>query len=244
MAIAYVRDTGLLSASGASAVSGNFSGLPAVDNHVFHMVGWWGSASTTLVYSDNQAGNTWANDKQETAPDLGQGTASIGSAKVVGSAGTFSITATGGSSSYYHSVGVEFSGILASAAHLDQTGKDSLGLVSSITVTASAPNSQADALVLGAVGTGGNGTNIHISHVTPPPATGFTGLAVDQDSNTIVAFEACYKIVAAGETSSVTWSHDTLATEGISGVITTYKPSAGGGGGNNPPSGRTVIISG
>lgn len=240
MAILYVRDTGLLTASGASAVSGSFSALPVAPNHVFYQVGWWGSPSTTVVYSDNQAGNSWANNIQDTAPDQGQGTGSIGSAKVVGSTGTFTVTATGGASSYWHSVGVEFSGINATS-HLDQTGlADTNTGVTSLTVTASAPNSQADALVLGVMGNGGNGSDIHIA----TPTGGYIRLAVDSDSNTVVAFEARYKIASAGETSSTQWTFDSLGTEGAAGVIATYKPGAGGGGGNNPPSGRTVIIAG
>jgi hypothetical protein len=238
MAILYVRDTGLLSASGASSVSGNFSGLPAVGNHVFQQASWWGSSGTTMVFSDNQSGNSWVNNAQEPT-DVGQTATAIGSAKVVGSAGTFGITGTGGASSYFHSIGVEFSGINATS-HLDQNGHASPLAGSSITVTATSANSQADALVLAVMGTGGNGANINIA----TPTGGYTRLAVDQDSTTIVAFEARYKIASAGETSSTTWTHDNLPTESASAVLVTYKPSAGGGGGNNPPSGRTVIIAG
>ncbi len=239
MAIAYVRDTGKVTSDGGGAgtatINMSFASLPTVGNHVFALLGWWGSPSTSVTFSDNQS-NTWANDAQMTTPDEGQGTGAIGSAKVATSSGTFTITGTGGSGSYWKGIGVEFSGV-KSAGHKDQSGTATTeDGQTSITVTASGANTQADALVLAVMGSGGNGSNMNIGH----PPSGYTGLAVEQDSVTVCAFEACYKIVSASETSACTWTHDFTATEGCGAALVTYKPEAGGGGPTGQPTGKRL----
>lgn len=214
MAIAYVQDTGKKSTSNNQNSTGDFSILPSVNNHVFALVSIYSANSDiNLTYADNQS-NSWAKDEEI---DLGPGVrASIGSAKVATSSGTFTIQLSTDFNSYWEWIGVEFSG-LNTTSHKDQTGEGSETSGTSLTVNASGANSQPNMLVLAVMAHSSLDTDLNISH----PPSGYTGLAVQDNAADTVAHESCYKIVSAGETSSVTWTFDTISSA-ATGVIVTY----------------------
>lgn len=224
MAIAYVQDTGKQTDSITTSSSRSFGLLPTVGNHVFGLVSIFSSNSDlNLTYADNQTTNTWAKDAEI---DLGAGTArsSIGSAKVAASTGTFTIQLSVDFNSYWEWVGIEFGGLHATT-HKDQTGQNSETTGTSLAVTASGANSQPNMLVLAVMANSSIDTDINVSH----PPSGYTAVAVQEDAATTVAHESCYKIVSAGETSSVSWSFDEISTA-ATGVLVTYIGAEQGGG--------------
>lgn len=223
MAVAYVRDTGLIATSSATSSNGSFASLPAVGNHVFALTGSWNAGSENIAFADNQS-NTWAADKQAT-PSGGQQHAAIGSAKVATSAGTFTITVSATTAHYWKWAGVEFSG-LASASWKDQTGSGAVGTgQTSLTVTASGANTQANALVLAVMADSSADATGNISD----PPSGYTKIAVEQNCQSVIGMQSSYKIVSAVATSAVTWSFDSTVTEGACGALVTYKDATPGG---------------
>jgi hypothetical protein len=225
VAIAYVRDTGRFTGSGVATASASFGTLPAVGNHVSgHTAVWHATRPTSVTFSDNQS-NTWATDAFEPDPGSPGSVAATGTAKVVTSSGTFTVTVATNqaANNFIEAVAVEFSG-LTTSSWLDQSSVGNWSASTSKTVTDAGANTQASELVLFTAAHNSNATNVGIN-----PPTGYTQLAVNQDSNATIGFIAAYKIVSSIETSSASWTW--TDSSGGAAVLSTYKAAAGGGGG-------------
>lgn len=202
--------------SQVTASNSSFSVTPTVGNFV--IIGAVAYHNLTPVFSsptDNQS-NTYAVDKQQLETVSFQ-TAMVGSGKIATASGTFTVTNNISPASFMVWQPCEFSG-LDSTTWLDQTGSQTAGATTTITVTASGANAQSGDLVVACMTWHGAATtNAHIS--TP---TGYTQLWVDQDEQNDIAGQCSYK-VAGAETSSATWTYD--LTINSSAVIATYKPA-------------------
>lgn len=95
-------------------------------------------------------------------------------------------------------------------------------------VTASAANTNANALVVGVATVLNVDTDINISD-TPP--TGTTQITFVENASATIGHSFVYKIVTASETSALQWTHDNTSQSGWNAVIQTYRDDAGGGGG-------------
>lgn len=226
MAAAYVRDTGKVSGAGVSSIGLSFGTAPAVNNHVVAGCSAWNDPQiTSITWSDNKS-NSWAQNVSRLDPPAGTSgaIASIGSAKVATSGGTFTVTVAPnlGSGNYIEAVAAEYSG-LDTTTHLDKTGNNQWTAGTSVaTVTASAANSQADALVFAVLLLDAGDSNLNIT----TPTTGYSSLATQQDSNTTIGFNASYKVVSSNAAAdSAAWNHD--LSRGAA-VIATYKAASGG----------------
>ena len=222
MAIALDQDSGRQTGANVASDTFSFASLPTVNDHIVVQVsGWHDSGFTMADVTDNQGHNYLENVEAVSA--AGQCSASIYSVKVTASSGTFTVTLdpTGSSGNYIEWVTAEFSGLHATT-HLHRTGTNNNSSQTSLAVTASAANTEANCLVLAAISVASGDTACNIS----APPTGYTQLAVNQNAAATIGFEAAYKIVSATETSSVTWTFD--VQDGAAGALATYVAAAGG----------------
>ena len=236
MAIALVDQTTIQTASNVvddsvTVTSAGFAANPVVGNHLFVLVSGWNSAAFDLsAITDNQS-NSYTINAESNISSSGADTpfcgASITSAKVTTSSGTFTITVDpqDGSGNYMEWVVAEYSGLDATT-HLHKTGTNSAFAAAGTdaNVTASAANTEANCLVLACCSVSNSDTNLNLSD---PPATGFTTLATNQDAQATIGFQSAYKIVSATETSSCTWTHDNTSAEGWAAALATYAAAAG-----------------
>lgn len=213
---ALVRSTPKGSASNASSVAASFSATPTVGNLIIVMVSGWREAASFGVTSvtDNQ-GNTYAH-AGTVAGSSGLCRAEVWYAKAVTSSGTFTVTVNAGSGSYIEFVASEFSGMAASSqfdvgAQADATSGDAA-------VGPTATLAQASEVVIAVASISNDDTNITVD--TP---AGYTRIAVNQNANATIGFEASYKIVSATTAVSAAWSHDNTNQAGWSAKIATFK---------------------
>jgi len=134
--------------------------------------------------------------------------------------GTNTVNVTFPNSTRAQTLIAEFSGYATSGA-LDITATNNVANGTTVTVT-SATTNQATELVVVGVAADFVASNSNIG-ITDPP-TGYTSLAVLQDTNTYAGLEFSYKEVTSTGTQSATWSWATsgqgiasLATFGTSG---------------------------
>lgn len=229
MAVAYVKDTGVKTATNFATTTGSFATLPVVGNHVIVGISDYNASSEGMdAVTDNQS-NSYAEDADKFTASGARGAAAIYSCKVATSSGTFTLTIdpTGASSNYAAWSAVEFSGLDATTWK-DQTGTNSGAGTGDATVTASGANSTADGVSLAVTLVDNNDTDINIGD-TPP--TGYTQISVYENAQSIVGHSFVYKIYSASETSSASWTHDNTSQNGWEAALVTYKAAAGGGGG-------------
>ena len=228
MAVAYVRDTGLgVSANFSGTTTKSFLALPAVGNHVFAGIALYQSTNNPAIaaVTDNQSGNTYVENVETEAAGSADCSATIYSVKVVGSTGTFTLTADpdAASNNYIAWAGVEFSGLNATT-HLDRTGvNSSTSSAGDATVTASLANTTNNGVALAVASVSNGDTDINIGD-TPP--AGYTNVIVNEDSETYVGFSLAYKIYSGSETSSAPFTHDNVSQSGWAAVIATYKEAS------------------
>lgn len=222
-AISIVQNSGQQTASNITVATYSFPVQPTVGNHIIIVLtGWRGPGGVSGV-SDNQSGNSYNIDKQQIGGNSGtRVTAVVSSGKITASSGTFTVSVTFVATNTYAQWAVlEVSG-LNTTTWLDQTGANTSAATStSLTVTASGANTQANDLVVAAFA--GDSTN----GISNPPS-GYTSLYVDQDA-VVTGAEGAYKIVSGVETSASTWTFNASGF-GTAGVLATYKAAAGGGG--------------
>lgn len=235
MALAYVKDTGVQTASGVPDDNGSFGTLPSAGNAIFVMSGGWHTTPYTVdTVTDNQS-NTYTEDKEKVTGG-GSGGIQIYSDIDIGTpSGTFTITVdpTQASSNYMVWLAVEFSGVADSAAvDLSESTSSATG---DAALTTAGTTAQADELVLALAGVSNDDPNVNLTN----PTTGYTELGAYQNSNAILGFHASYKIVSATGTQSATWTHDNTSQDGWAAIICTYKAAAGGGASSFVPSSRT-----
>lgn len=223
MAVAYVKDTGIFTASAFGATTnGSFGTLPAVGNHVFVGSALWTSGVLGIdAVTDNQS-NSYAEDKDKGATS--NTTATLYSCKVATSSGTFTITIDPASASgnYMNWCAVEFSGLDATT-HLDRTGEGT-NTTGDALATASAANTTADGVAIGVAAIYNGDTDINIGD-TPP--SGYTNIAVYENADAVIGYSFVYKIYSSSETSSAQWAHDNTSQVEWAAVIGTYKAAAG-----------------
>lgn len=173
------------------------------------------SHGKTFVVTDNQSGNSYALDSGASIIDAaGFQRVDILSGYVVGSSGTFTLTlALNDNSTFVTQWSICEVRSLTSSASLDKIGTASATVATTITVTASGANTQADEIVFGAMFQNGGGTGAS----TPSGCTQIV------DDTTLVGGESCYKIVSASETSALTWTY--LIGNSLA-VLTTDKAAA------------------
>lgn len=236
MAIAYVSDLGKIRSSGSGlSSSASFSSAPAVNSLVASTIACYkgGDTTFTMSTSDNQS-NTYTNHGlARDGYSGGEGVASVASAKVTTSGGTFTVTATAsGSGVAYHSWSAgNFSGI-DTTTWLDRTntvvGTPGIN-VTSLTVTTSGNLTANDELVVSALAL------YSFTNHTGIGATSFTNMFSEGDTTTYMGGAGAYRILSGGSgaTTSAAWSWATN-TLGCAAVIATFIPSSGGGGGGNP----------
>jgi hypothetical protein len=129
--------------------------------------------------------------------------------------GTRTVNVTFPNSTRANTLLSEFSGYATSGAK-DQVATNNVASGTSLTVT-SGTTTVATELVIAAVAQCfvlGNGNNT----VSDPP-TGYTSLAVLQDTNTYASFEFAYKEVSSTGTQSATWTWASTG-EGIASIAT------------------------
>ena len=224
MAVAYVKDTGIKTASSFATTTGSFATLPTVGNHVIVGSGLWTSGTLGIdAVTDNQS-NSYAENGD---PGIGNGTATLYSCKVATSSGTYTLTLdpTSASGNYAAWGAVEVSGLDATT-HLDQTGEGTGTTTGDVLATASGANSTADGIAIAVAAQVASDTDINISD-TPP--SGYTNIIFYENSSAIIGFSMVYKIYSASETSSAQFVHDNTSQEEWAGVIATYKMAAAGG---------------
>jgi hypothetical protein len=190
-AIACPNTTGLLTASNVTSTSTNLGWSPTVGNHLFVALSGYQAGQFVLSsVSDNQAGggNTYTIDAQQANGTTAIVAASITSAKVTASSGTFTVTLTSDGAGSYMSYSItECSGV-AATSWLDKTGTNSASAApgaNTATVTASGANSQANELVVAVMGPYTFSTNLHIG----TPTASYTETFVNQNGAAIVAGE-------------------------------------------------------
>lgn len=221
MAVAYVKDTGIKTATGFVTTTGSFATLPVVGNHVFVGSALWTSGVLGMAAITDNQGNSYAEDKDKGATT--NTTATLYSCKVATSAGTFTLTIdpTSASGNYAAWAAVEFSGLDATT-HLDRTGEGTSATGDAL-ATASAANTTNDGVAVGVAAVTNNDTDINIGDVPP---SGYINVAVYEDSSGIVGFSLVYRIYSASETSSAQWAHDNVSQTEWAAVIGTYKAAS------------------
>lgn len=230
------QSTGKQSAADVNTDSGNFGSLPSAGNTIVVLIAGWeiGGFGMTQV-TDNQ-GNTYSLAEESGLGNLS--TASIFYTENIGNpSGTFTITVDPDASSgnYIEWVAVEVSGLETSSSldvHTSNTG--SVGTTASVGPTGS--TAQAEEIVFAATSISRGDTNVNVGVAT----TGYTELAVNQDANSTIGFEAAYKTVSSIGTQSASWSHDSDGTSGWGAAIATFKVAGGGGGALDAPTNLTT----
>ncbi len=249
MAIAYVQDTGKVSAEGVNtSTSGAFGTQPTVGNHIIVTGSGWNNANWDLTAVTDNQGNTYAIDAEVNVadndpPDTPRNGAFIASTKIATSSGSHTVTVDpqDASGNYIEWTAIEFSGLHATT-HLHKTGTNSgyAAAGTDASVTASTANTVADCLVVAVCSVSNNDSALTLT----TPTTGYTAVDVNQDAALTIGYQSSYKTVSGTETSSATWTHDNTSAEGWAAAIATYAIAAGGGGGTTPKNVFGKMLSG
>jgi hypothetical protein len=199
-----------------------FGSTPIVNNYIVvmaSMVQLGGTGTGVTSITDNQ-GNTYAVDINQPRSDS-LVWAAIGSGKATTSSGSFTVTAhfLSEANQALDLMACEMSSP-AATSQLDKTGHNEVNPGTTVTVTASGANGNANDAVF------------TVSAGSTPSATPTTGYTLAWTDSTNVGSNAGYKIVGSIETSAATTSF--ASTDQIA-VIATYKGTAGGGGSTNSP---------
>jgi len=210
---ASVVQTASTSGSG-STLSVSFSALPEAGNSV--IVACTSRQPVTFTASDNQSGNTYSSVSAIDYASGGVSCAILWLPSVVGRSGTFTVTATLSTSSPGSVTIMEVSGL----SGFDKSGTLGQAAGTSLTVTASAANSQAADMVVAVLSSGYEGSSTTTS--SPPSASFTSAYFTDPGStpNNQVASVA-YKFTTGGETSSATWTSST-AWNGVCACLATF----------------------
>ena len=203
----------------ATSLAVSFATLPTVGNSV--IVIWNLATSTALTgVADNQSGNTYSSVAIETSVANNTDSEIWWLPAIVGSTGTFTVTGTIGSAHQISITIIEVAGLSAT----DKTGlQGAENNTTTLTVTASGANTNANDLVIANVGSGFFATASGITTAT----SGYTSLNTldGTNANYQAVVQTSYKIVSAIETSAATWTV-TTAFNGAAGTLATFKGSA------------------
>lgn len=138
--------------------------------------------------------------------------------------GTHTVTFTGdGAGAFLGASMIEVSGLLSVASQdaSSHNGVATGATTSGNTGTTGATTQASEFLICALAGNGAGLTNMGISD----PPSGFTSLAVSQDSTDDFGFEQCYKILTTTGTQSCTWSWTSGGLDQYSALATTFKAS-------------------
>ncbi len=196
--------------------------------------GWYDFDQTvTGSVADDSGSNSYTSIVEADQGAFGGGTelAAEGSVAANVAGGTaWTITSTTTSATYQATLIYEISG-LATASPQDQTGALAPNDSTTISVTASGANSQANEIVFLCLA-----STISLDIV---PGTGYTeGQQAGTVGSNVFTLWDEYKTVSGVETSTADTSSPTSSNTGFVGLLATYKEAAAGGG-FNPPR-RTV----
>jgi hypothetical protein len=204
------------SGTNESSLSVSFSMLPTVGNCV--IVIWNLATSIALTgVADNQSGNTYSSVAIETSVANNTDSEIWWLPSVVGSSGTFTVTGTIASAHQISITIVEVAGLTA----VDRTGvQGASNNTTTLTVTASGANTNANDLVIANAGSGFFDTASGITTAT----SGYTSLNTldGTNANYQAVVQSAYKIVGLLQTSAATWTA-TSAFNGVSGTLATFK---------------------
>jgi hypothetical protein len=214
------------SGTNETSLAVSFSTLPTVGNSVIVIWNLQTSVALTGV-ADNQSGNTYSSVAVETSSANNVDSEIWWLPSISGSTGTFTVTGTIGSAHQISITIVEVSGLTA----VDKTGlQGASNNGTTLTVTASGANTDANDLVITDLSSGYTTTSSGIT----APTTGYTSIntliGTNPDYNGVV--QSSYKIVSATETSAATWTV-TNAFNGAAGTLATFKGSTGSSCTNN-----------
>lgn len=217
-------------AGASSTAPTSFPILPANGHPIICILAFSGgsAASSVSAFADNQggslAGGQWA--KRNSAYNLGGANVEIYDRLVTsGLSGTFTITATMASSALFGAIVALEIDQLFSGSPYDQSGTyNSSASVTSLTVTATGANTNANSLVIAAIDN--NGPNTSNLGINTPANTGYTSFYVNQDVNAVSGLEFSYKIVSSIETSSANWAWTAGASTTNGAIISTYQATA------------------
>lgn len=234
MAINFIRSWGKEQMDGGESDTDSQTGslIPAVGNHLFVLSSYYDSNDNlagVASVTDNQGGGNVYAKNIELAAQSAEGfnaCASIHSAKVVASSGTFTVTLAthaGNDPGDYMTWGIlEFSGVHP-VTHLDKTGSNTGATTASdANVTATAANFGADRLVIAVCTVAASDAT---QGLTDP--SGYTQAYIENDNSAHQAGWGGYKIVSAVETSSATWTQDNVAGGTWTAALATYIPALG-----------------
>ncbi len=221
--IAYVRDTGKFTGANVDNASGSFAALPAIGSFV--VVGssvYAGSIDNNATTASDNQSHTYAKDVESLHAGASAG-AAIHTTRVTASSGTFTVTidTATNTGNYIVGVGAEFRGIKVTTPKDQSTSNSSTVTVTSGNTGTTGSIAQAYELVIAVTNVNANDVNLNI---TTPASSGYTSLAVQQDSQAIIGAEISYKIVAAVGTQTASWTFDTAT---YNAVICTYKADLG-----------------
>lgn len=214
--ISIVQCTTPVLASTVTSSSASFATTPIVGNKIKILMALYANsgASGSLTVTDNQTSNTYAVDPSATITSTNTlNRNEIQSGYVVASSGTYTLTVSkGGATIYISWIACEVSGLLPFSS-FDKKGTHEALSTNTNTVTASAPNSQANEIVFAIMFNNGGG----LGTSTPD---GYTELFLD---TTVIGADAAYKIINGVETSTATWVYQ---TGNSLSVLTTDKSDA------------------
>ena len=227
MVAAYVKDTGIATASGVSSDTASFGSLPSAGSYILVAHSRYTAGGTSApTFSDNQSNSYSVQSTPVFFVD--EVIHSQAFAENIGSpTGTFTITATGGTDLAW--VGVEVSGLKATGARR-YTESDTLTGPSSTDAnltTASTAAQIGDFIFASACATVSGSNDVGFGAA---PTTGYTNIGFNntfQSNNTI---SADYKIATSGGAQSVQWSHqDVIGGSSSWGcLLSAFEPAPGG----------------
>lgn len=208
-------------ANGASSVAVSFGALPTPGNSIIATFNCSNAVQISTL-TDNQSGNTYGSVVIEKDTVDGNDAEIWWLSSVVGSSGTFTVTATVSGSYNIQLTIMEVSGLTA----VDKTGTATSGgsRATTLTVTGSAQNANANDLVVATLSGSYGPTPTGNSN---PCTSGYTSLYFsDGNSSTYGNIaQGSYKTVSGVETSSATWTNTANSGAGsyLTAVIATFK---------------------
>ncbi len=183
--------------------------------------------STVSSVTDNQGSGVNTYTSRVFGSDVSASNAFIIACDAIAApSGTFSITLAFSSNLFASANALEWTQPLSSP--LDKTGNiaSTASGQTSATVTASAANANPADLVVAVLAN--NGTNNTNAGITDPATTGYTTIGVQQNVDAFIGYEAAYKVLAATETSSASWSWTGGASNSTAAAIATFKGTVSG----------------
>lgn len=215
---------------GGTSAPTSFPILPANGHPIVCILAFSGGSASSSVsaFADNQggslAGGQWV--KRNSAYNVSGANIEIYDRLVTsGLSGTFTTTATMASSALFGAIIALEIDQLSGGSPYDQSGTyNSSSSVTSLTVTATGANTNANSLII--AGIDNNGPSTNNLGLTTPANSGYTSFYVNQDVNNVSGLEFSYKIVSALETSSANWAWTAGASTTNAAIISSYQATA------------------